>query len=334
MPKKKSHIKKRNLKLAARSLQPFPYHHPVMLREAIEGLRINPTATYVDATFGGGGHSMAILENLKSGRLIAFDQDEDAEKEAAGITHRSFSFCRANFMYIKEYLHVMGLDKVNGVLADLGVSSHQLDTPSRGFSIRANSALDMRMDVNLELTAARVLNEYKPADLLRVFGTYGELRNARTVTRRVMDRRKKAPFTTTSDLKTALSDLAPKGGENKYFAQVFQALRIEVNEEMKALEKFLNQCAGIIGQGGRLVVLAYHSLEDRMIKNYFNKGKFHGEADKDIYGNVIKPFVAITRKPIRPSEKEIEENPRARSAKMRIGERTNDGELNKDRRAA
>lgn len=298
------------------------YHNPVMLKECIEALNINPEGIYVDATFGGGGHSMRLLEKLKGGRLIAFDQDEDARREAEKIQHRSFTFCQANFRYMKQYLKLNGVDKVNGILADLGISSHQIDSAARGFSTRFDGPLDMRMDQRSKVTAAKILNEYSEAQLHKIFGMYGELKNARTAAKTVVDQRKVKPLKTTLDLKTALQSIAPRGKENKYFAQVFQALRIEVNEEMRALEDFLHQCGDVMAKDGRLAVMSYHSLEDRMVKNYINTGKVFGEVEKDFYGNKIKPFEALTRKPVEASEKEIEENSRARSAKLRIGEKS------------
>lgn len=300
-------------------MTPPSYHQPVMLSECLEGLSIDPEGTYVDVTFGGGGHSIKILEQLKGGKLIAFDQDEDARLEAEKITSRSFTFCQANFMYLKKYLKLNGVTKVNGVLADLGVSSHQIDSPERGFSTRFDGPLDMRMDKSIARTAADVLNEYPEEKLHRIFGMFGELKNARTVAKMITQQRVTKPFSRTEDIKTALQAVAPRGKENKYFAQVFQALRIEVNEEMKALEDFLHQCAEVITKDGRLVVMSYHSLEDRMVKNFINKGKVFGEVEKDFYGNELKPFEAVNRKPIEASTEEVEQNSRARSAKLRIG---------------
>jgi 16S rRNA (cytosine1402-N4)-methyltransferase len=300
---------------------PNNYHRPVMLRECTEGLRIKPDGIYVDVTFGGGGHSLAILENLKEGRLIAFDQDEDARRQAEKIQSRSFTFCQANFRYMKQYLKLNGVKQVDGILADLGISSHQIDSPQRGFSTRFEGPLDMRMDQQAKVTAAHILNTYAEEDLHRIFGMYGELKNARTAARKVVTARLKKPLATTLDLKNALHDAAPKGKENKYFAQVFQALRIEVNEEMKALEDFLHQCGDVMKTGGRLVVMSYHSLEDRMVKNYILTGKVHGGLEKDFYGNPVRPFVAVNRKPLVPTEEEINENSRARSAKLRIAEK-------------
>lgn len=297
------------------------YHKPVMLKECIEALQIDPAGTYVDVTFGGGGHSLKILEHLKGGRLIAFDQDEDAKRQAEKINDRSFTFCHANFMHMKRYLRLNGITSVSGVLADLGISSHQIDSPERGFSTRFDGPLDMRMDQSLVVTAAKVLNEYSEDRIHKIFGMYGELKNAKTAARLVTQARAARAIETTADLKNVLGAIAPRGKENKYFAQVFQALRIEVNEEMSALESFLNQCGEVIIGGGKLVVMSYHSLEDRMVKNYINKGKVFGEVEKDFFGNEIKPFKAINRKPIEAEENEIRENTRARSAKLRIAEK-------------
>ena len=292
-----------------------------MLAECIDALEIRADGVYVDATFGGGGHSREILKHLTSGRLIAFDQDDDARLEADKVEDRSFTFCHANFMYLKRYLKLNGVTQVDGVLADLGVSSHQIDSPERGFSTRFDGPLDMRMDTSVSQTAAVVLNTYSEEDLHKVFGMYGELRNARTVARLVVQRRVQKEFERTEDLKYALKEVAPRGKENKYFAQVFQALRIEVNDEMKALEDFLHQCGEVIGTSGRLVVMSYHSLEDRMVKNYIQKGKVFGEVEKDLYGNVLKPFEAVNRKPLEASGEEIALNNRARSARLRVAKK-------------
>ena len=306
----------RNSKLETRS-----YHKPVMLKECIEALSIDPKGTYVDVTFGGGGHSLEILERLKEGRLIAFDQDDDARKQSENIQSRSFTFCQANFMYMKKYLKLNGVTKVNGILADLGISSHQIDSPERGFSTRYDGPLDMRMDTKGDLTAAKLLNTYNEQDLHKILGMYGEIKNAKTAAKMIVQQRVNNPFGRTEDLKKALQTIAPRGKENKYFAQVFQALRIEVNHEMQALEDFLHQCGEVMEQGGRLVIMSYHSLEDRMVKNFMNKGKVFGEVEKDFFGNEIKPFEAVTRKPVEASEEEVASNNRARSAKLRIAER-------------
>jgi 16S rRNA (cytosine1402-N4)-methyltransferase len=302
-----------------------PYHRPVMLTECLEGLNIDPAGIYVDVTFGGGGHSVKILERLnEKGRLIGFDQDEDARKQAEKIASRSFTFCQANFRYMKKYLKINGVTKVQGILADLGVSSHQIDSPERGFSTRFDGPLDMRMGASASQTAADVLNEYGEEELHKIFGMYGEVKNARTVARTIAQTRINKPFRRTEDLKQALASVAPRGKENKYFAQVFQALRIEVNQEMKALEDFLHQCGEVVEPEGRLVVMSYHSLEDRMVKNYMQKGKVYGEVEKDFYGNEIKPFETVNRKPVEASEEEINENKRARSAKLRVAKKINE----------
>jgi 16S rRNA (cytosine1402-N4)-methyltransferase len=292
-----------------------------MLAECIDALCIKPEGIYVDVTFGGGGHSMVILENLREGRLIAFDQDEDARRQAENIQSRSFTFCQANFRFMKQYLKLNGVKQVDGILADLGISSHQIDSPERGFSTRFEGPLDMRMDQKAKLTAAKILNEYPEEELHKILGMYGELRNARTAAKTIVSARATKPLATTLDLKAALQSIAPRGKENKYFAQVFQALRIEVNEEMKALEDFLHQCGEVMKPGGRLVVMSYHSLEDRMVKNYINTGKVYGELEKDFFGNPIKPFQAVNRKPIEATEEEVIENKRARSAKLRVAEK-------------
>ncbi|GIV38073.1 MAG: ribosomal RNA small subunit methyltransferase H [Cyclobacteriaceae bacterium] len=297
------------------------YHQPVLLAEALSGLNIEPKGIYVDATFGGGGHSRAILEKLTTGRLLAFDQDDDARREAETITHRSFTFCHANFRFLKKFLDWHGINKVQGILADLGVSSHQLDVATRGFSIRQDGPLDMRMDVRQTVTAARIIHEYTAEELQRVLTHYGEVRNARIVARAIVKQRSLAPIKTTAALVDLLRPLAPKKKENQYFAQVFQALRIEVNDEMGALEDFLHQAGEVLQPGGRLVILAYHSVEDRIVKNYLAKGTAWGEPVKDVFGNVQKPFRAITRKPIVPSEEEIQHNSRARSARLRVAEK-------------
>jgi len=297
------------------------YHQPVLLSKCISALNIDPEGVYVDVTFGGGGHSLKILERIKGGRLIAFDQDEDARREAEKINHRSFTFCQANFKYMKKYLKLNQITRVNGILADLGVSSHQIDAPGRGFSTRFDGPLDMRMDVKGKVTAARVLNEYPEGELHKVFGMYGEVKNARTAAKMVAQARNRKRFERNYDLLEVLKPIAPRGKDFKYFAQVFQALRIEVNKEMEALESFLLQCGEVVSPGGRLVVISYHSLEDRLVKNYINTGKVHGELEKDFYGNPIRPFKAVNRKPIMAEEEELEQNNRARSAKLRIAER-------------
>ena len=295
-----------------------------MLAECLEGLKVNPAGTYVDVTFGGGGHSLKILEQLKGGRLIAFDQDEDAKRQSENIQSRSFTFCQANFKYLKQYLKLNNVTKVDGVLADLGTSSHQIDTPERGFSTRFDGPLDMRMDKKSAFTAAKILNEYQPEKLHKILGMYGEVRNAKTVAAAIEQERAVRKFENNMDLIKMLKPLSPRGKEFKYYAQVFQALRIEVNQEMEALESLLKQCGEVIKTGGRLVVISYHSLEDRMVKNFINTGKAFGVLEKDFYGNPIKPFQTMNRKPIGASAAEVEGNNRARSAKLRIGERNDE----------
>lgn len=297
------------------------YHQPVMLSECISALNIDPEGVYVDVTFGGGGHSLKILEKIKGGRLVAFDQDEDAKREAEKISHRSFTFCQANFMYMKRYLKLNQIAGVDGILADLGISSHQIDAPERGFSTRFDGPLDMRMDVQGPITAARILNEYPEEKLHKILGMYGEVKNARTAAKVIVQARLQKNFERNFDLLEALKPIAPRGKDFKYYAQVFQALRIEVNKEMEALESFLMQCGEVMNTGGRLVVMSYHSLEDRMVKNYIATGKVHGELEKDFFGNPVKPFAAINRKPITATAEELEQNNRARSAKLRIAER-------------
>lgn len=292
-----------------------------MLKECLEGLNIKPDGIYVDVTFGGGGHSRAILEKLTTGHLYSFDQDDDAKQEAAKIESENFTFISANFRFIKKYLRVYGVKQVDGILADLGISSHQIDTAERGFSTRFDAELDMRMDVQQPQSAKTVVNEYSFEDLHKIFGIYGELKNARTVAQAVVSGRGAGPIETIRELKAALQSYAPRGKENKFFAQVFQALRIEVNEELKVLEEFLQQVPEILSPDGRLVVMSYHSLEDRPVKNFIRSGKFFGEVEKDLFGNEIKPLHSITRKPVEASEAELLENPRARSAKLRIAQK-------------
>jgi 16S rRNA (cytosine1402-N4)-methyltransferase len=296
------------------------YHIPVMLHECIEGLKINPDGVYVDVTFGGGGHSREIYKQLSSkGKLIVFDQDPDAKANAWEADN--FFFIAANFAFISNHLRMMGIKNVDGILADLGVSSHQFDEETRGFSIRANAPLDMRMNKNGELSALVVVNEYDEFELVKIFRTYGELSNARRIAGEIVKSRESKKIKTTNDLMDVLSKCAPKFKEHKFFAQVFQAIRIEVNQELDVLEKFLEQTESCIKPGGRLVVMSYHSLEDRLVKNYMKRGSIHGEITKDFFGNVLKPFSEINRHPIIPNEEEIERNTRARSAKLRIAER-------------
>ncbi len=294
------------------------YHNPVMLTECLEGLAIDPSGTYVDVTFGGGGHSKAILAQLTDGHLYAFDQDDDARQQADVIDSDNFTFIQANFRNIRKYLRTFGVKRVNGVLADLGISSHQIDTAERGFSTRFDADLDMRMDSRQGTTAREILNTYSSENLHKILGMYGELRNAKTVAQAIVNARSQAPIQTINQLKSCLNSLTPRGKEHKFFAQLFQALRIEVNEEIAVLEEFLSQLPEILAPEGRLVVMSYHSLEDRPVKNYIRTGKLHGDVEKDFFGNEIKPLTALNRKPIEATEAEVAANPRARSAKLRI----------------
>lgn len=296
------------------------YHIPVMLRECLEGLKINPDGTYVDVTFGGGGHSRAIFEKLSpKGRLIVFDQDPDALKNAWDAPN--FLFIPSNFAFVSNHLKMMGIKHVDGILADLGVSSHQFDEAERGFTIRANAALDMRMNQSGDLTAAKLVNTYEEHQLISIFRNFGELSNARKVAGELVNKRSERKIKTTQDLMDVLRFCAPHHKEHKFFAQVFQALRIEVNNELDVLEKFLVQSAEVLSPGGRLVVMSYHSLEDRLVKNFMKRGAVDGEITKDFFGNILKPFDEIVRHPIVPSEEELELNSRARSAKLRIAEK-------------
>ena len=296
------------------------YHIPVLLNESVNALNIKPDGIYVDVTFGGGGHSRRILECLgENGRLYAFDQDEDAAKNV--IEDRRFTFIQQNFRYMKNFLQLYCGGKVDGILADLGVSSYQFDTPEKGFSIRYNGRLDMRMNKNAAVDAANIVNTYDVTTLASVLSRYGELRNAMAIADAVAMAREVKPIETTDELKEAVSRFLPRGSENKVLAQIFQALRIEVNEEMKVLELFLGQCADILNPGGRLVVLSYHSLEDRLVKNFMKTGNADGNLEKDFFGNQLTPYKLLSSKPIVPSDDEIQVNNRARSAKLRVAER-------------
>jgi 16S rRNA (cytosine1402-N4)-methyltransferase len=297
------------------------YHVPVMLNECIEGLNIKPNGIYVDVTFGGGGHSAAIVKHLTTGKLYGFDQDDDASKNAQSFDKQRFTLVEANFRHLKRYLKLHGVTRIDGLLADLGVSSHQIDAPERGFSTRFDGPLDMRMNQNDELTAAKVINTYSEEKLHRIFGIYGEVKNAKTLAALVFKSRLQNPIETIEQFKRVTQPVAPRGKENKYYAQVFQALRIEVNQELEALQEMIVQATEMLKPQGRLVVMAYHSLEDRLVKNYIAKGKFFGEVEKDLYGNEQKPLQSLLRKPIEASEEEIEQNRRARSAKLRIAEK-------------
>jgi len=292
-----------------------------MLQETVAGLAIKPTGVYVDLTFGGGGHSTEIVKQLTTGHLYGFDQDTDAEKEAERLNSSAFTFVKANFRYLKKYLRLYGVKQVDGILADLGVSSHQFDTSERGFSTRFDGPLDMRMDKEAGKTAREILNTYAEEDLHKLFGIYGEVKNAKTLARTIVLKRASQELSTIGQFKQAIASCMPKGKENKYLAQVFQALRLEVNDEMKALEEMLLQTAEVLKPGGRLIILSYHSLEDRLVKNFIGKGKFFGEVEKDFFGNELKPFTAVPPKLVTPSAEELQENNRSRSAKLRIAEK-------------
>jgi len=295
------------------------YHLPVLLNKCIEGLRINPHGIYVDVTFGGGGHSAKILEQLEDGHLYAFDQDSDALDNA--FNDDRFTLIHQNFRYLKNYLRLYQVKQVDGILADLGVSSHQFDTANRGFSTRFDGPIDGRMDQRGDLTGSKILNTYELLELTRIFRLYGELKNAYKIAHVVIEARKETPFETIEQLKLVLGKFSPKHKEHKFFAQVFQALRIEVNQELETLGDMLKQCTQVVKPGGRLVVLSYHSLEDRLAKNLIRTGNIEGELHKDFYGKIQNPWNAINRKPMVADEAEIELNSRARSAKLRIAER-------------
>jgi 16S rRNA (cytosine1402-N4)-methyltransferase len=295
------------------------YHVPVLLKESVDALQIIPDGIYVDVTYGGGGHSKEILERLgEKGKLIAFDQDADAAKNV--ISDERLVFVNQNFRHLKKYLKVLNAFPVNGILADLGVSSWQFDTAERGFSFRFESELDMRMNNSLGISAKEVVNNYSESKLQEIFSEYGEVRNSKTLAKVIAEARKVKSINTISEFIEAIEP-AIAGIRNKYLAQVFQALRIEVNEEMQALEEFLMQTQESLKPGGQLVVISYHSLEDRMVKNFIKTGNVKGEIKKDLFGREEKVFEVLTKKPVEPDEEEIKINPRARSAKMRVAQK-------------
>lgn len=295
------------------------YHIPVLLEQSVDAMDVRPDGIYVDVTFGGGGHSSLIVSKLDSGKLYAFDQDEDAWEN--DLSKESFELIQSNFRYLKNQLRLRGVSQVDSLLADLGVSSHQFDAVERGFSIHDNYELDMRMGKSVSKTAKQVVNEYEESDLVHIFSMYGELKNAKTAARCVVKFRQDQEILTTNDLKDALAGALPSKGEFKYLAKLFQAIRIEVNEEMKVLEEMLEQCVDVVKPGGRLVVISYHSLEDRLVKNFIKKGNFRGKLEKDFFGNILKPFDEVVRGVVVPDDEEIERNSRARSAKMRVAVR-------------
>lgn len=295
------------------------YHNPVLLKETVDGLNIKPDGVYVDVTFGGGGHSREIMERLGSeGKLFAFDQDEDAQNNV--IDDDRFMLIPENFRFIKRYLRFYGIKEVDGILGDLGVSSHQFDVAERGFSTRFEADLDMRMSQKNEMNAARVINEYNEVELRKMFSEYGELRNAAALAGTIVSARKEGAITSTEQLKKVLGRFLPAHKSNKILAQIYQAIRIEVNQEIEALKDFLLQSEELLKPGGRLSVISYHSLEDRLVKRFVRNGMFEGEPERDIFGNFEVPF-KIIEKLIVPTEEEIAQNNRARSAKLRVAEK-------------
>ncbi|MDX6183815.1 16S rRNA (cytosine(1402)-N(4))-methyltransferase RsmH [Flavobacterium sp. Fl-77] len=295
------------------------YHNPVLLHPTVDGLNIKPDGIYVDVTFGGGGHSKEILKRLgPNGKLFAFDQDEDALANA--LPDERFTLINDNFRFIKRFLRFHGIKSVDGILADLGVSSHQFDVPERGFSTRFDADLDMRMSQKNDLNAYRVVNEYDEANLRRVFLDYGELKNAPVLSRTIIEARENHPIKTTDELKDVLAKFLPERVRNKILAQIYQAIRIEVNQEMDVLKEFIEQSLEILNPGGRFSVISYHSLEDRLVKRFIKNGMFEGEPERDFYGNFSVPFKTIG-KLIVPDDAEIKMNNRARSAKLRIAEK-------------
>lgn len=299
------------------------YHSPVMLQEAIEGLSIRKDGTYVDVTFGGGGHSRAILAALgPEGRLYAFDQDEDAKEQSRALEGDArFTFINENFRHLKAFLRLHGVRQIDGLLADLGVSSHQFDVAERGFSTRFDGALDLRMDRRNPATAADLVNSADEESLARLLRLYGELPNARQMAHAIVKARSQQPIATTMQLRDAVSHHLPRGMENKYLAMLFQALRIEVNGELDALKAMLEQAADLLAPEGRLVVISYHSLEDRLVKNFMKTGNFEGEVEKDFYGNPLSRMQMVSRGAVKAADEEVAVNNRARSARLRVGKR-------------
>ncbi|MBN1251981.1 MAG: 16S rRNA (cytosine(1402)-N(4))-methyltransferase RsmH [Bacteroidales bacterium] len=295
------------------------YHTPVLIHQSIEGLNIKPDGTYVDVTFGGGGHSKEILKQLKKGRLIAFDQDLDAIDNI--IEDSRFLFVRSNYRFINNFLKYHKINKVDGIIADLGVSSYHFDEITRGFSFRADADIDMRMNQDAKISASYILNNYDENDLINIFRKYGEITNSPILTKKIIEYRKTNEINRINQLLKVIEYCTPKKNENKYFAKVFQALRIEVNQEIESLKELLESTLNILNEKGRLVVISYHSLEDRVVKNFIKSGNFEGTVEKDIYGNFDSPFNMINRKVIIPSDEELVLNPRSRSAKLRIAEK-------------
>ena len=294
------------------------YHNPVLKDESIDALMIKPGGIFVDATFGGGGHSRVILERMEgTSQLFGFDQDEDVLPNLPD--DERFTFVHHNFKYLKRFLRLHGVKEVDGILADLGVSSHQFDKAERGFSYRFEAELDMRMNQQDEVSAKDILNNYTAEDLQKVFSQYGEVRNSKTLAEAIVKERQLKKIITTNDFLQIVEPLV-RGQWARYLSQVFQALRIEVNDEMGVLKTFLQESLEVLKPGGRLVIITYHSIEDRFVKKFLKSGNFHGEPEKDFYGNIYRPFKIITKKPILPSKEEIKINPRARSASLRVGE--------------
>jgi len=295
------------------------YHVPVLLEECLAALDIKKGGAYVDVTFGGGGHSKKILEQLGAhGALIGFDQDADAAKNVPDDAR--FHFAHSNYKHLKRFLRLFGYQQVDGILADLGVSSHQLDVAERGFSFRFEADLDMRMNQQADKTAIDIINNYSAIELQRVFGQYGEVRNSKTLAERIVQERQRYTIKTSTQFLNIIGSLI-RGQRNRYLAQVFQALRIEVNDEINSIRTFLEESAEVLPVGGKLVIISYHSLEDRVVKNFLKFGNFEGKPEKDFYGNILKPFKMITRKPIIPTPEEVKINPKSRSAKLRIAEK-------------
>lgn len=295
------------------------YHIPVMLSQCIEGLLIRPDGIYVDATFGGGGHSREIVKLLTTGKLYAFDQDEDAERNV--FNDDRFVFIRANFRYLRNFLRYHSVDQVDGILADLGVSSHDFDEADRGFSFRFDAPLDMRMNRESAFSALDIINQYDLEQLISIFKNYGEIKNAARLASAIITARNQKTIDTTGALLEVIGPLVPKAIEKKYLAQVFQALRMEVNDETGALKDFLKSAFEVLRPGGRIVFMTYHSIEDRLVKNFLKSGNFEGEVEQDFYGNFKTPFQLINRKVIVPDEEEISNNPRSRSARLRVAEK-------------
>lgn len=299
----------------------YAYHRPIMLQQCLDGLAVAPGGNYADLTFGGGGHSRAIWQACAPGKLYAFDKDADAQANAAAWADERLVFIKADFRYLGRYLKLHGAPLLDGVLADLGISSHQINTPQRGFSTRYDAPLDMRMNQDAGQTAAELINSATVEDLHKILGMYGEVTNARTLAQALYSARLNQPLETTGQLAAICKRHAPRNREFKYMAQVFQAFRIVVNDEMQGLEEMLLQLPQVVKPGGRIAIITFHSLEDRMVKNFIKSGNIMGHLDKDVYGNVSKPFEAVHRKALTASEEELQINSRARSAHLRVAVR-------------